>query len=176
VTTAGLRGRRYLAAAGALLVATLLPGCGVHDLSFTTDTRLHITGPKSRAVVTLPVTISWTIKDFSVVPPGTAAPSSRAGYFVVFLDRAPIRPGQTVAVVADRECRRTPVCVNATYLAVRGVYTTETDSLTLNELAQVNDYQSVQLHEATVVLVDASGRRIGESAWYVDFRVRRLQL
>jgi hypothetical protein len=170
------RGRRYLSAAGALLVATVLPGCGIHHLSFTTDTRLHITGPKSRALVMLPVTISWTITGFSVVPPGTAPPSSRAGFFAVFLDRAPVRPGQTVASVADSQCRRSPGCVNATYLAVRGVYTTETDSLTLKELAQLNDYRSVQLHEATVVLVDASGRRIGESAWYVDFRVRRLQL
>lgn len=169
------RGRRYLAAAGVVLVATLLQGCGIHNLAFTTDTRLHFTGPKSRALVALPITISWTMKNFSVVPPGTVPASNRSGYFAVFLDRAPIKPGQTVAVIADPQCRRTPGCVSATYLAARGVYTTDSDSLSLKELAEVNDYQSVQLHEATVVLVDAAGRRIGESAWYVDFRVRRLQ-
>ena len=175
-TIGAKRGRRLLAAAGAVLVATLLPGCGIHNLAFTTDTRLHFTGPHSRSLVALPITISWTMRDFSVVSPGTVPASGRSGYFAVFVDRAPIKPGQTVATIADRQCRQTSGCVNATYLAARGVYTTDTDSLTLKQLAQVNDYQSVQLHEATVVLVDASGRRIGESAWYIDFRVRRIQL
>lgn len=165
-----------MTAAGGLMAASLLQGCGFHNLAFTTDTRLHFTAPRSRSLVALPITLSWTMKDFSVVPAGTPPASSRAGYFAVFLDRAPMKPGQTVAVIADRDCRSTPGCVNATYLAARGVYTTDTDSLTLRELAQLNSYQSVQLHEATVVLVDGSGRRIGESAWYVDFRVRRVQL
>jgi hypothetical protein len=163
--------RAWLVAAAA---AVLTSACGVSNLAFLSDNRLHFVSPKSRAMVRLPVTISWRMSDFSVVPPGTLPVSSRAGYFAVFVDRAPIKPGQTVAAVADRQCRRTPGCVNAGYLADRGVYTTTSDSLTLTQIANVNSYQRTQLHEATVVILDSAGKRIGESAWYLDFKMRRL--
>ena len=154
----------------------LASSCGVSNLAFFTDSRLHFVSPKARSTARLPVTISWRISDFSVVPPGTLPVSSRSGYFALFVDRAPMRPGQTVAAVADRQCRRTPGCVNAGYLADRGIYTSSQDSLTLNEIANLNSYQSVQTHEVTVVVIDSAGRRIGESAWYLDFRMRRLGL
>ena len=112
--------------------------------------------------------------DFRVVSPGTLPVSRDAGYFAIFIDRAPVRPGQTLAAIADRQCRRTPGCVNAGYLSDRGVYTTTSDSLTLTQVASLNSYQNVQTHEATVVLVDSAGKRVGESAWYLDFRMRKL--
>jgi hypothetical protein len=34
-------------------------------------------------------------------------------------------------------------------------------------------HKGVEDHEAVIVLIDGTGRRIGESAWYVDFRYRR---
>jgi hypothetical protein len=165
-------GRPLAALAGALAFFT--SACGVSNLAFFVDNRLHFVAPKPRAMVSLPVTISWRMTGFDVVPPGTLPVSSRSGYFAVFVDRAPIRPGQTVAAVADRRCRRTPGCVNAGYLADRGVYTTAQDSLTLRQVSNLNSYQSVQTHEVTVVILDSAGKRIGESAWYLDFRMRRL--
>ena len=171
-----LRARRptgFLAAFAAAL-AFLTSACGVSNLAFFVDNRLHFVAPKPRAMVSLPVTISWRMADFDVVPPGTLPVSSRSGYFAVFVDRAPIRPGQTVAAVADRRCRRTPGCVNAGYLADRGVYTTTEDFVTLRQVSNLNSYQSVQTHEVTVVILDSAGKRIGESAWYLDFRMRRL--
>lgn len=155
-------------------LAVLTSSCGVSNLAFFSDHRLRFVSPGPRALVKLPVTIRWKMRDFSVVAPGTPPVSSRSGYFAVFVDRAPVRPGQTVAAVADRACRRTPGCVNAGYLADRGVYTTTSDSLTLTEIANLNTYEKTQTHEATVVVLDSAGRRIGESAWYLDFRVRRL--
>lgn len=157
-------------------LVVLASACGVSNLAFFTDNRLHFVTPKSRSTVKLPVTVSWRMSGFSVVPAGTLPVSSRSGYFAVFVDRAPIKPGQTVAAAADRQCRRTPGCVNAGYLADRGVYTTSQDSLTLSEIANLNSYQHVQTHEVTVVILDSSGRRIGESAWYLDFRMRKLGL
>lgn len=163
-----------LLAALAAALALVASACGVSNLAFFVDNRLHFVAPKPRAMVSLPVTISWRMADFDVVSPGTLPVSSRSGYFAVFVDRAPIRPGQTVAAVADRRCRRTPGCVDAGYLADRGVYTTTEDFVTLRQVSNLNSYQSVQTHEVTVVILDSAGKRIGESAWYLDFRMRRL--
>jgi hypothetical protein len=147
-------------------------GCAVSNLQFVADNRLHFVAPRSRALVQLPVTLRWSITDFTVVPPGTVPVSSHQGYFAVFVDRSPVKPGQTVAAVADSSCRRTPGCMNAGYLADRGVYTASADEVKLSQIASVNSYQKVQTHEATVVLLDSAGRRVGESAWYLDFRMK----
>jgi hypothetical protein len=165
-----LNGTRRWAAFAALLLAG--SGCAVSNLQFVTDNRLHFVAPRSRALVHLPVTLRWSMGDFTVVPSGTVPVSSRQGYFAVFVDRSPVRPGQTVAQVADSSCRRTPGCVNAGYLADRGVYTASTDEVTLSQIVSLNSYQKVQTHEATVVILDSAGRRIGESAWYLDFRIK----
>jgi hypothetical protein len=112
------------------------------------------------------------MRDFDVVAPGTQPVSNASGYFAVFVDRAPVAPGQSVDAVADHTCRRTPGCLNGGYLADHGVYVTSTDYAILSVVPPLNRYQKVQLHEATVVLLDSAGRRIGESAWYLDFRVK----
>jgi hypothetical protein len=145
--------------AAACALALLLTGCGLSNLAFTADKRLHFLTPAPRALVRLPVTIRWRISGFG-------------GSFAVFVDRAPVGPGQPVSAVADRSCRRTPGCVNPGYLADRGVYTTGQDAVTIRQVT-VDSYQSTQTHEATVVLLDPAGRRIGESAWYVDFRMKK---
>ena len=165
---------RRLAVAAAALVA-LGSACSTSNLQFVNDGRLHFVTPKSQAMVHLPITITWEMSDFHVVAPGTVPASSRAGYYAVFVDRAPVKAGQTLAAVADSSCRRLRGCITAGYLADRGVYATTSASVTLTQIASLNSYQKVQLHEATVVLLDSAGRRIGESAWYRDFRVRTQQ-
>lgn len=164
-----------MAAAGLGLAAWLVAGCGFSNLAFTADSRLHFVSPKPRALVHLPVTLRWAISGFRVVAPGTnpaTAESPGEGYFAVFVDRAPVQPGQPLDAVADRSCRRTPGCVNAGYLADRGVYAAWQDQITIRQI-DVTSYQQTETHEATVVLLDPAGRRIGESAWYIDFRMKK---
>ena len=152
------------AAATATVAAVALAGCGASNLAFRTDHRVHITAPPSRALVQAPVTLRWNVS------PRPAAATT----FAVFVDRAPVKPGQTLRAVAagDSSCQHAAGCPDAQYLADRQVYTTADTSLTLQGVASMNSYQTTQLHEATIVLLDASGRRIGEAAWYVDFRMR----
>ena len=76
--------RRLLAA---LLLSALAPACGVEGLNFVQDDRVTITAPRDRAEVRLPVTIRWKAEDFD-------------GTYAVFVDRAPVPPGETLAWLA----------------------------------------------------------------------------
>src|SRR3954466_5017445 len=114
-----------LVAAGAVLVG----GCGIthmQDLSFRVDNRLHFTTPKARTKLHQPVHLAWTIRDFRIAAPGSEPPSDDAGYFAVFVDRTPIRPGQTMRSVAgdDPACRHDPKCPDAAYPGHTEIYMT----------------------------------------------------
>jgi len=164
---------KFLAALGAAFV---LASCSVSNHNVFNDHRLHFVAPASRAHVGLPVTLRWTMRGFTPVDPGTGPPSRTQGYFAVFVDRPPVGPGQKLDVVADRDtsCKRTPGCPDTSYLADRQIYTTAGSTLVLNRVADfVDNRQKQQLHEATIVLLDSAGRRIGESFWYLDFWLPR---
>ena len=166
----------------ALLVVTLVTasGCGLthlSDLNFRVDNRLHFDSPKDRSLVRAPVTLSWTMRDFTVAAPGSAAPSHDAGYFVVFVDRAPIKPGEMLTAVGkgDPTCANDPKCPDATYLHDHRVYPTTQNQLRLDQVTDIaGDREKVQLHTFMVILVDTAGRRIGESAWELDLRMHRV--
>lgn len=160
----------------AVALLPLVAGCGVSGLSFLADDRLSITSPESRSSVAVPVTLRWTIEDFEVTgPTGRAVPD--AGYFGVFVDRAPQAPGRTVESLFEGEpaCAADPGCPDEADLASRGVYTTSGTELTIDRIPDLTDGQSRDLHEVTVVLLDGEGERIGESAFSVDFEVVREQ-
>jgi hypothetical protein len=159
-------GRPATAALAFIVMAT---GCGISNLAFRADHRVHFTAPKSRELVATPITLRWTIS-------GGASPQGAT--FAIFLDRAPIRPGQALRAVAagDTSCKHTAGCPDAEYLAVRQVFTTTDMTLTLNTVASRNSYQTTQVHEATIVLLDGTGHRVGEAAWYIDFRMRHRRL
>jgi hypothetical protein len=148
-------------------------GCVPQGLAFRLDDRLTITAPQDRDVVSLPVTITWEVEDFAVVEPGTQ-PREGAGYFAVFVDRAPVPPGETLAHVArdDTGCREDAGCPDAEYLAARGVHTTTATSLVLDQLPRGEEGRR-ERHTATIVLLDGAGRRLGESAFDVAFEVDR---
>jgi hypothetical protein len=176
----GARGRPlpWLRSAAALLFVSLLSACvpATSDLLFRQDTRLRFATPQPRHEVKLPVRLTWEIKDFRVVEPASEPPRRDAGYFAVFVDRVPIRPGQTLEAVAkdDQACLKSPTCPDRTYLEQRQVYTTTATSLTLAQVYPfAHTHDRLQLHTATVVLMDASGHRIGESAWEIQFRLRQ---
>ena len=170
----GRRSGRLAAVAAAL--SLLSSGCIQQGLAFRVDDRLTIESPKDRAEVTLPVTVRWSIKDFRIVAPsldGTA--SDDEGYFGVFVDRAPQPPGKTLAWVArkDRTCRASEGCPDAEYLAARNIYSTSDTSITFEQLPRPSDENRKERHSVTIVLLDSTGKRIGESAFQVDFTVNR---
>ena len=166
----------------AVAVAVLLGGCGIthmQDLSFRVDSRLHFTSPQPRTKLHQPVRLTWTMRDFRIAAAGSEPPSQNAGYFALFVDRTPIRPGQTMHAVgsSDPVCKRDPKCPTATYLAQNQIYTTTQTSFTLPQIANISsDTERVQHHTVTIVLMDTAGHRIGESAWQFDFRLPRVGL
>jgi hypothetical protein len=156
--------------ASLVLVAVAAGGCASQGLAFVQDHRVEIVAPPSHQTVKLPVTIRWRVTGFRVTGhDGHAADD--AGYFAVFVDRAPVPPGKPLSWVAhdDHLCLATQGCPDASYLADRGVYSTTQTFLTLPQLPNQHAYRNHEQHEVTVVLMDSTGHRIGESAFYVDF-------
>jgi hypothetical protein len=164
----------------ALLALLTLAGCGVthlQDLNFRVDKRLHFVSPKDRSTVHPQVTITWRMDDFRIAAQGSQPASRDAGYFAVFVDKTPIRPGRTMDDVAkdDPFCQRSPTCPDSQYLSQRNIYTTTKTSLEIPFIPDVSgSKEKLQLHAITIVLMDTSGHRIGESAWELDVRIRKV--
>lgn len=164
--------RRFWAA----LVVISLTSCGTSGLAFKTDERVKIVSPSDRAEVTLPLTVRWTVEDFQLTgPTKTAKPD--AGYFGVFVDRAPQPPGERLSWIArdDQFCASSSGCPDEEYFAERGVYSTTERSFTIDVLPRTTPEESQrrEFHELTLILLDGTGRRIGESSWFVQFQLRR---
>jgi hypothetical protein len=163
------------AAVGALLVASTA-GCAtsLHGLEFHNDNRMKIISPQENVLVRTPFTLRWTMKDFTVTGVGKGPVNNDTGYFAVFVDHSPVKPGQTLNAVNKNtpSCQHTTACTTRTYLAQEQVYTTTKDFLTVPLVADISgNNESTQYHTATVVLMDTAGRRISESAWSVEFRM-----
>ena len=173
-------GRRFARCAAPLVALLVLSGCGLthlQDLQFRVDKRLHFVSPEGRSTVHQPVTISWTMSDFTIAAPGSQAPTRDAGYFAIFVDETPIRPGHTLKDVAkgDASCEQEPSCPDRAYLRDHGVFTTTATSFKFPVIPNVTgDRSHLQLHTFTVVLLDTSGHRIGESAWELDLRIPKM--
>lgn len=168
--------RRSAGAVGLAVLGLLAVACSVDPgrIAFRSDERLHFTAPKDRALVSEPVALRWTMGDFEVTRTGEASRDS--GYFAIFVDRAPVKPGEGLEAVAadDPVCRADPTCPDSDYLAARQIYTTTDTAFTLEQVAPLTDsVEDAQLHDVTVVLLDVNGRRIGESAWNISFKLRK---
>ena len=163
----------WLAAASCLLLVT---GCVPQGLAFRVDKRLTITSPKDRAEVTLPLTVSWNIRDFTIVGPGESPQARDSGYFAVFIDQAPQPPGKPLSWIArkDRTCRASDGCPDAEYLAARHIFSTTDTHITFEQLPRPSsENKQKERHTITVVLLDPAGKRIGESAFEVVVTVDR---
>jgi hypothetical protein len=145
-----------------VVLVALLPACGVSGLSFVQDERVTIDAPKDRSKVDLPLTVRWRAHDFD-------------GTYAVFVDRAPQPPGRTLAWLLrdDKVCAARPGCPDATYLAERDIHPTTTTSITIDRLPDTTRDERRDRHEVTIILLDRKGRRIGESAFTVEFEVAR---
>lgn len=157
-----------------LLALLTLPACGAGDLQFRNDDRLSFSAPRERARVTLPVSVRWSMRDFRTV--GLDGSRSRgAGVFAVFVDRSPMPIGKDLTWLArdDSSCLRDPRCPNAGYLAEQGVFVTKRPQLVLDRLPKADAGVGDEQHYVNVVLLDGAGARIGESAWYRPFTMKR---
>jgi hypothetical protein len=142
--------------------------CSAEGLAFEVDDRVEFVAPGDRQRVRLPVELRW---DSTMAPPNEGGP-----YFVVFVDREPMRPGHTIATVLEDSCRRDPTCPDLGYLEERGIYLRDTPTVTFETIpdrATSNRTGAEESHEAVVVLVDRDGRRIDEAAWSRRFTVAR---
>ena len=156
------------------LVGLALTGCSISDLQFTNDERLSFVAPDNREKITTPLTVQWEMKDFTASGLDGQA-NDGAGAYAVFVDRAPMPVGKDLRWLGrqDAGCKRDPRCPDAQYLADRGVYVTTDTTLVLNTLPTVSDGVGDEQHYVNVVLVDGTGTRIGESAWYRPFQSKR---
>ena len=173
------RSRSQWARTGLLasVLCFVLAGCQLSqlgNLEFKNDKRLIFTSPKKLSTVKVPLTISWTMKDFTIAPEdGTTSKTS--GEFAVFVDLAPIQVGKNIASIGknDPQCRGNARCVTKTYLAAHNIYVTTDTHLTLPFLPQAKMGSGNEQHEVTVVLLDGTDTRRVESAWYDDFQFPR---
>ena len=170
-----MRRLRRCATAVLLAVPMLLGGCAnFSELQFVQDHRLVFSAPDNNELVETPFVLKWRMDDFKVLPGrSNADPTQDAGYFAVFVDLAPVKPNHTLDDVGDNDpaCEGDPRCPDRQYLNAKGVYVTHEPRLRLDVVAPLPDKERVQQHEVTVVLLDAEGRRIGESAWYLKFKM-----
>lgn len=171
-----MRGAGFRLTAAMFVVITLMSACGVRGLDISQDKRLEFTSPVDRAKITLPLTVSWTTKDFKITG-ADGGSSADAGYFGVFIDRSPQPPGETQGWIVrdDEQCRSTPGCPNVDYLASFNIFSTTDERFVIDRVAQPSSQarRRREFHEITVVLLNGRGERIGESGFTRQFEVDR---
>ena len=138
--------------AAALISLACLSACG-QGLLFRNDHRVVITNPKNNATVGEPLEIQWKARDF--VP-------GRNGQFAVFVDRDPMPPGKGIDYF--------PVLTRS-----QGIFLLSENHLKIDVFTRRTGVDPAEQdhHDATVVLLDTSGHRIGESGGFVEFKVKR---
>jgi hypothetical protein len=166
--------RRRTPAALALLALLAAPGCAAEAMQFRNDHRLTFQAPAARHRVTAPLTVRWSMRGFD--PVGLdGSRDRRRGVFAVFVDSAPMPVGKDLRWIGrkDTSCRRDPRCPDSKYLEDHGVLVTTDTSVTLAVLPSSPAGRGDEQHFVNVVLLDGTGHRIGESAWYRPFTSKR---
>lgn len=142
--------RRLRAALACTVLALVVSGCADGYL-FRNDQRITMLSPASFATVGQPLTVRWTARDFT---------APKDGRFAVLFDLAPPAPGETLDNIPPLERRLVKVVDTG---EVQAPMFTHDDNAT----GPLQDH-----HEVTVILLDPHGRRISETAGYVEFDVR----
>jgi hypothetical protein len=142
-----------------MVVASVASGCRASGFQFVRTTAIEFTRPLAYSAVAAPLTVSWAAR------PGLrfGQPGGPARYGI-FVDRAPMAPGGSLRGLFghDRLCTQDPTCPDLAFLEQRSVYLTSADSVTITNLVPKH---GGGLHSVTIVLIDASGRRLGESSY-----------
>src|SRR6266480_1977503 len=79
--------------------SVVVPACAGHQYQFVADHRVHISAPRQRSTVTLPVTVRWSFDGFRVTGPD-ARDDPQARSFAVFVDRTPVPAGKALRWLA----------------------------------------------------------------------------
>jgi hypothetical protein len=143
--------------------ALVLGGCSIHGLSFVQDRRLDFVAPDANSEVELPFTLDWSMRDFE-------------DDFAVFFDQSPMPSNESLLwlVPGDDPCRIEPDCPDAEWLADHDIYITNASELAVDFLPDLRDNnRDSDRHDVTIILLDESGRRMGESAFIREFVVVR---
>jgi len=153
--------------AGALaLCLALFALLAAPGLAFSSDDQLRMVAPVELERVEGEVVVRWKVSDEVARLVG-----ERRAFFAVFVDRAPIAPGESLASLADDGCRRAPACPDRAWLAERNVHVSLVSAVRLPVLPARGWGRGGTGHEATVVLMRSDGVRRGEAADSVRFLV-----
>ena len=133
----------------ALLAVCAASGCADGYL-FRNDHRITIDTPQSFAMVSQPFTVRWSARDFQ---------APRDGHYAVLFDLSPPPPGATLGDIPPLQQRFVKVVDTAEVQAPAFTHDSQTSG-------PLQDH-----HEVTVILLDPGGRRISETAGYVEFDV-----
>jgi hypothetical protein len=142
-------------------------GCRLSGLAFQKDESFKIFSPRQDSTVSLPVTLHWQRRSLSA-----------GERYAVFVDRAPVAPGDPLSSIVNEDdpCRFTQTCATKLFLESRNVYRTAAPRLVIESIATTDELSrsnARDTHEAVIVVIDARNRRIGEKSYAVDFRIRR---
>ncbi len=164
--------RLFVAAMGLWLFS----GCTLQG-AVRQDTRVEILHPEDSAHVEVPLELDWTVEDFEITEPDGSASNDR-GYFGLFLDRPPMRPGEDLASLAedDPQCQRTPGCPGRAWFERNNVFLTTETSYRFQNLPDTRPEENLDApdrHEIIIVLLNGKDFRIGETSFSVDFTVNR---
>lgn len=156
-------------AAVSLLLALVSASCGIGNYQFRNDHRLRFESPRPRENVRLPTTVRWSMKDFT---PG------EDGEFALFVDRAPMPVGKDLKWLVRNlpNCDHDPICPTVDQLARENVFVTTDAQVELTQLPRVGGSVGKEQHYVNIVLLDRTGTRTSESAWYLPFTTDRRNL
>jgi hypothetical protein len=117
---------------------------------FRNDHRITIDSPQKYSTVEQPLTVRWHAKEFE-------APED--GHFLLFVDRDPQPPGRTIEYFHRNRL---------------DIYRTDSTRFRIEAFTPHPGATGLDRnrHDVTVILVDSSGRRIGETAGFTQFIVR----
>lgn len=162
--------------ASLLVLMTLVTACDTSNFAFKIDESIEIVEPKARTTVALPITIRWTDNNKPLV--AKVAPRDPiAEYYAVFVDRAPMGPGKTLAslIKGPPPCRPSTGCPTSAQLSDLSVFLTAEPSLSLEfltDLRSTSRGNQKDPHEVTIVRMRGD-KRVGEAAFLQNFFVRR---
>ncbi len=147
-----------------LALCLALAGCSVDGLSFRTDDRLQIVNLPDRSTIEIPFELEYTF-DGTLSADGIAA-------FGILIDWTPPPPGDSLAGLLDDDpvCQGETGCPDGYLERNRITITTDTTFLMDNVPVGTDRQERRGFHEVTIVLVDAEGRRVGETAAFTRFR------
>lgn len=162
--------------AGLLALLALVTACDTSNYAFKIDESIKLVQPRAREEVSLPVTLRWT--DAKRPLGGKVAPRDPvAEYYAVFVDRAPMSPGKTLAslIKGPPPCRPSKGCPTSAQLSDLSVFLTAAPALSLEfltDLRSTSRGNQKDPHEVTIVRMRGD-KRVGEAAFLQNFFVRR---